>query len=383
MKIGIPKETVAGETRVALIPSMVGSLTKKGHEVLVETGAGMAASFPDEAYTAAGATIIAETKALYDAAEIIIKVQPPQADKGEAELIGEGKTFIGYMAPFYNADLVNSFAKRNVTAFSMEFIPRITRAQSMDTLSSMATISGYKAVLMAANHLGKIFPLLMTAAGTITPANVLILRAGVAGLQAIATAKRLGARVSAFDPRPAVREQVESLGATFVEMELPEEDVETKGGYAKQQSDQFLLKEQEAIGARLGKIDAVITTAQIFGKTAPVLITTEMVKKMNPGSVIVDLAAEHGGNCELTEAGKTVVKENVTIIGAVNLPATIPVHSSQMYSKNVINLFNNLYQAEDNALDWEDEITKGACITRDGAIANQMVKDRLSSNGGN
>lgn len=383
MKIGIPKETVAGETRVALIPPMVPALIKKGHAVMVEAGAGVAASFPDEEYTAAGATIIAETKALYAAAEIIFKVQPPQADKGEAELIGEGKTFIGYMAPFYNAELVKSFARSNVTAFSMEFIPRITRAQSMDTLSSMATISGYKAVIMAADHLGKIFPLLMTAAGTITPANVLILGAGVAGLQAIATAKRLGARVSAFDPRPAVREQVESLGATFVEMELPKEDVETKGGYAKQQSDLFLLKEQEAIGARLGKIDAVITTAQIFGKTAPILITREMVKKMHPGSVIIDLAAENGGNCELTEPGKTVVKENVTIIGAMNLPATIPVHASQMYSKNVLNLFTHLYQAADQSLDWEDEITKGACITRNGEIANQMVKDRLSTNGGN
>lgn len=382
MKIGIPKETVAGETRVALIPSMVAPLTKNGHEVLVEAGAGMAASFPDEAYTAAGATVIAETKALYDAADIIFKVQPPQAAKGEPELIGEGKTFIGYMAPFYNAEMVKSLQTRKVTAFSMEFIPRITRAQSMDTLSSMATIAGYKAVLMAANELGKIFPLLMTAAGTITPANVLILGAGVAGLQAIATAKRLGARVSAFDPRPAVREQVESLGATFVEMELPEEDVETKGGYAKAQSDLFLQKEQEAIAARLPKIDAVITTAQIFGKAAPVLITTEMVKKMNPGSVIVDLAAENGGNCQLTEAGKTVVKENVTIIGAVNLPATVPVHASQMYAKNIVNLFNHLYQAEDNALDWEDEITVGACITRDGEITNEMVKDRLS-NGGN
>lgn len=383
MKIGIPKETVAGETRVALIPPMVPALIKKGHAVLVEAGAGVAASFSDEEYTAAGATIIAETKALYAAAEIIFKVQPPQADQDEAALIGEGKTFIGYMAPFYNAELVKSFASHNVTAFSMEFIPRITRAQSMDTLSSMATIAGYKAVIMAADHLGKIFPLLMTAAGTITPANVLILGAGVAGLQAIATAKRLGARVSAFDPRPAVREQVESLGATFVEMELPKEDVETSGGYAKQQSDLFLLKEQEAIGARLGKIDAVITTAQIFGKTAPILITTEMVKKMHPGSVIIDLAAENGGNCELTEAGKTVVKEHVTIIGALNLPATIPVHASQMYSKNILNLFTHLFQSEDQSLDWEDEITRGACITRNGEIANQMVKDRLSTNGGN
>lgn len=383
MKIGIPKETVAGETRVALIPSMVAPLTKQGHEVLVEAGAGMAASFPDEAYTTAGATVMADTGALYDAADIIFKVQPPQAAEGEAELIGAGKTFIGYMAPFYNGEMVKSFQDRKVTAFSMEFIPRITRAQSMDTLSSMATIAGYKAVLMAANELGKIFPLLMTAAGTITPANVLILGAGVAGLQAIATAKRLGARVSAFDPRPAVREQVESLGATFVEMELPEEDVETKGGYAKAQSDLFLQKEQEAIAARLPKIDAVITTAQIFGKAAPVLITAEMVKKMNPGSVIVDLAAENGGNCELTEAGKTVVKENVTIIGAVNLPASVPVHASQMYAKNIVNLFNHLYQAEDNTLDWEDEITTGACITRDGEITNEMVKDRLSSNGGN
>ncbi len=379
MKIGIPKETVAGETRVALIPPLVSALTKKGHEVLVEAGAGAGASFPDQEYTAAGAQVIVDTKALYTAADIIFKVQPPRAETGEAELIGKGKTFIGYMAPFYNAEMVHSFANRNITAFSMEFIPRITRAQSMDSLSSQATIAGYKAVLVAAEKLGKIFPLLMTAAGTITPATVLILGAGVAGLQAIATAKRLGARVQAFDPRPAVREQVESLGASFVEMELPKEDVETSGGYARQQSDLFLQQEQAAIASRLPKVDAVITTAQIFGKTAPILITTEMVKKMRPGSVVIDLAAENGGNCELTTGGQTVVKNGVTIIGAMNLPATVAVHASQMYAKNVANLFNHLYQAEDGSLDWEDEITKGACITRGGEIVNQMVKDRLNT----
>ncbi|MDQ7054332.1 MAG: hypothetical protein Q9P14_16120 [candidate division KSB1 bacterium] len=238
------------------------------------------------------------------------------------------------------------------------------------------TVAGYKAVLMAAAQLGKFFPLLMTAAGTIPPANVLVLGAGVAGLQAIATAKRLGARVEAFDPRPAVREQVQSLGAQFIEMELPE-DVETAGGYAKEQSEEFLRKEQEAIAARLAKTDVVITTAQIFGKRAPILITEDMVKMLRPGAIIIDLAAEQGGNCELTEAGKTVEKHGVTILGTVNLPATVPVHASQMYSKNITNLFRHLYQAEDGKLDFDDEITKSACVTHQGEIVNEFVKNAL------
>jgi NAD(P) transhydrogenase subunit alpha len=263
----------------------------------------------------------------------------------------------------------------------MEYIPRISRAQSMDALSSMATVAGYRAVLIAATSVGKMYPLLMTAAGTIPPATVLILGAGVAGLQAIATAKRLGARVEAFDPRPVVKEQVKSLGASFVEMELPKEDVETAGGYAKEQSEAFLKAERVAIAARLPKVNALITTAQIFGKKAPVLVTAEMVKKMPPGSVIVDLAAESGGNCELTVAGKTIVKHGVTIIGAVNLPADIPVDASQMYSRNVYNLLKHMYPKADTPTDAGEEILVAACLTRGGQIVNNAVRAQLSKGG--
>ncbi len=381
MKIGIPKEITEGETRVALVPSMVSALTKGNHEVLVESGAGAGSSFSDEEYKEAGATVVKDKAELYKSADIVIKVQPLRAMSGgkhEVDLLPDGRMLIGYLAPFTEKETIKKLAEKKVTAFAMEFIPRITRAQSMDSLSSQATVAGYKAVLIASNYLGKFFPLLMTAAGTIPPANVFVLGAGVAGLQAIATAKRLGAKVEAFDPRPAVREQVESLGARFVEMELPKEDVETSGGYAKQQSDEFLKKEQEAIASRLSKVDVVITTAQIFGKTAPMLITEEMVKSMRQGSVIIDLAAETGGNCELTKPNETVEKYGVTIYGAVNLPAKLPVHASQMYSKNITNLFRHLFGAEDQALDFEDEITSGACITHAGEIKNEMVRNAIS-----
>jgi NAD(P) transhydrogenase subunit alpha len=380
LKIGIPREITDNETRVAVVPGMINLLIKSGHEVLVEAGAGLSASFADADYTQAGARIVATAKELYAQADVILKVQPPSHDKKETEHLREGSHLISFMAPLQNKELVRMLVDRNVTAFSMEYVPRITRAQSMDALSSMATIAGYKAVLLGANHLGKIFPLLMTAAGTIPPANVLVLGAGVAGLQAIATAKRLGAKVEAFDPRPAVKEQVESLGAQFIEMEMPE-DAETEGGYAKEQSDAFLKKEQEAIASRLPKTDVVITTAQIFGKKAPVLITTDMVGLMKKGSVIVDLAAEQGGNCELTEAGTIVDKKGVFIDGTVNLPAALPVHASQMYSKNITNLFKHLYK--EDAFDFEDEITKGSCITHDGAIVNKHISDSLESGGSN
>ena len=378
MKIGIPKEIIGGECRVAVIPAMIGTLTKMGHEVLVERGAGMVASFSDEQYKESGATIVAAAKELYESSQIILKVQPADEAK-EVALLREGSTLIGFLAPLNHPGMIRKLADRRITSFAMEFIPRITRAQSMDALSSMATIAGYKAVLIAANHLGKIFPLLMTAAGSIPPATVLVLGAGVAGLQAIATAKRLGAKVEAFDPRPAVKEQVKSLGAHFVEMELPEEDVETAGGYAKEQSEAFLKKEQEAIAARLPKVDVVITTAQVFGKQAPLLITEEMVKMMRAGSVIVDLAAEQGGNCELTVAGQTVEKHGVVIHGAVNLPATVPVHASQMYSKNITNLFRHIMQ--EGKYDFEDEITKGACITHAGNIVNDIVAEAVNKGG--
>ena len=374
MKIGIPKEIASGETRVALVPALVSSYTRDKHEVLVEAGAGVAASCYDQAFIDAGARIIENAAQLYSSADMIFKVQPPTSK--EAGLIREGASFIGFMAPFANPELVKTFASRKVTSYSMEFIPRITRAQSMDALSSMATIAGYKAVLLGADHIGKMLPLLMTAAGTITPATVLILGAGVAGLQAIATARRLGAKVEAFDPRPAVKEQVKSLGAAFIDMELPE-DAETKGGYAKELSPEFIKKEMEAISGRLPKVDLVISTAQVFGKKAPTLITAEMVKLLRPGSVIVDLAAEQGGNCELTEAGKTVQKHGVSIIGLVNLPAMLPVDASNMYSRNINNLFRLLYPKPDAKPAFSDEVVKGACITHDGHVVNEAVKNSL------
>lgn len=382
MNIGVPKETLNGETRVALIPSLVSQLTRDKHTVLVETGAGAGASFDDDQYAEAGARIVPDAQRLYTQAEVVLKVQPPQ--KAEAEMMAEGSTYIGFLAPLAHPEVTTILAKRKITAFSMEYIPRITRAQTMDALSSMATVAGYKAVLLAAEKLGKMFPLLMTAAGTVPPATVLVLGAGVAGLQAIATAKRLGAKVEAFDVRAAVKEQVKSLGATFIEIEGIG-DLETKGGYAREASAEILKRQQEALAGRFPKIHVVITTAQVFGKRAPILITAEMVKKLRPGSVIVDLAAEQGGNCELTEPGKTVVKHGVHIIGAVNLPASIPTDASLMYSKNVLNLFKHLYPVDKSgnvgSPDFNDEITKGACITRSGEIVHESIRTALEQGG--
>jgi NAD(P) transhydrogenase subunit alpha len=376
--IGIPRESASGETRVALIPANVSPLVKDKHAVTVESGAGAAASSSDEQYRAAGATLADASQAF--AADIVLKVQPPTLD--EVKRMTEGAVLIGFLAPLANPDVVRALADRKITAFSMEYVPRITRAQSMDALSSMATVAGYKAVLLAAATMPKMFPLLMTAAGTVPPATVLVLGAGVAGLQAIATAKRLGAKVEAFDVRSAVKEQIKSLGATFLEMEVSE-NLETAGGYAKEQSADFLKKQMEMLAGRMPKVHAVITTAQIFGKKAPTLITEEMVKLMNPGSCIVDLAAEQGGNCVLTEPGKTVVKYGVTIVGATNLPATIPADASLMYSKNVLNLVKHLYPVDRSgamgAPDFEDDITKGACITRGGDIVNAMIREAMAA----
>jgi NAD(P) transhydrogenase subunit alpha len=377
LKIGIPKEVLEGETRVAVVPGMIAILKKNKHEVLVEAGAGAAASFLDDEYQQAGAAIVKDSVELYCSSEVILKFQPPRlhpkAGKHEVELMPEGAALICFMEPHVYPEAIRKLVERKITCFAMDYVPRITRAQSMDALSSIATVAGYKAVLVAAYHLGKFFPLLMTAAGTIPPANVMILGAGVAGLQAIATARRLGAKVEAFDPRPAVKEQVKSLGAQFIEMEITEQ-VETAEGYAREQSEAFLQKERDTIAARLPKVDAVITTAQVFGKRAPLLITEEMVKLMRPGSVIVDLAADQGGNCALSEPRKTIVKHGVTIIGVVNLANTIPVHASQMYSKNIVNLFLHLYKSPDGSLDFSDEITKGACLTYKGEIMNEAVR---------
>jgi NAD(P) transhydrogenase subunit alpha len=381
MKIGVPKEITSGETRVALIPENIIKYLQKNHSVFMEAGAGVEAFYKDEDYVKAGAKIIKDPIELFDTTEVLLKVQPPaynqRLKKHEKDLIRTNTTCISFLSPFKNEPMIKDFLKKNITSFAMEFVPRIARAQSMDALSSMATIAGYKAVLLAADMLPKMYPLLMTAAGTIPPVNVLILGAGVAGLQAIATARRLGAKVDAFDPRPAVKEQVTSLGAKFVNMPISE-DIETAGGYAKMQSEEFLKKEQEVIASLLPKTDVVITTAQIFGKQSPVLITREMVAMMKPGSIIIDIAAEQGGNCELTQAGETITSHGVTILGAVNLPALLPVHASLMYSKNISNLTFHLYKAEGNTLDFNDEIVNGACITHKGKIINTFIKEKFN-----
>jgi NAD(P) transhydrogenase subunit alpha len=379
LKIGVPKEIAERETRVAIVPSAVSLLKRGGHEVIVESGAGQRANYPDEQYKEAGAVLVEDPKELYRESQVVLKVQAPR--ESEVELLSEGCVLIGFLSPVENIDLIKTLAQRRITSFALEFIPRITRAQNMDALSSMGTVVGYKAVLLAADHIGKFFPLLMTAAGTIYPANVLVLGAGVAGLQAIATAKRLGARVEAFDPRPAVREQVESLGAHFVEMELPKEDIETKGGYAKEMSEEFLRKEQEAIAKRLPKMDVVITTAAIFGKRAPILITEDMVKLMPKGSVIVDVAASTGGNCQLTVQDKVVEKHGVVIFGETNLAALLPYHASEMYARNLVNLLTHLYPKADSPLNFEDEIIKGACVTRGGAVVSEYLKNLMQSGG--
>ncbi len=377
MKIGIPKEISPGETRVALVPNLVPLLKKDGYEVLLASGAGAGSFFSDEQYLVAGAQIIEDLPSLYLKADIIFKVQPPQLHphfrQHEAEMLGNGAIYLGFLEPYRNRETLELFTKQHISSFAMEFIPRISRAQNMDALSSMATIAGYKAVLLAADHLRKMFPLLMMAAGTVTPATVLVLGAGVAGLQAIATARRLGARVEAFDPRQAVKEQIMSLGASFVEMELPP-DIETAGGYAREQSTEFLKKEQEAISVRMPKVDVIICTAQVFGKQAPLLITEEMVKLIRPGSVIVDLAAEQGGNCALTKAGQTIEHYGVTIIGATNLPATLPVDASQLYARGLVNLFRHLYPTPAAKLDFTDEITRGTCLTYEGEIVHPALK---------
>ena len=381
MKIGLLREILENETRVALIPTMVSEISKIGASVLVEKDAGLKATFSNEAYEKAGAEIVSAAKKIYKEADLVLKIQPPSINgSSEVKMLREGSSLIGLLSPLTNLYLVEKMLQKKITAFSLEFVPRISRAQSMDVLSSMSTVAGYKAVLLATQYFGKFFPLLMTAAGTIPAAGVFILGAGVAGLQAIATAKSLGAKVEAFDVRPSVKEQIESLGARFVEMELPE-DVETKEGYAKEISADFIKKELEAIGSRLPKTDIVISTAQVFGKKAPILLTEEMVKTMKEGSVIIDLAAEQGGNCELTQAGKAIRKYGVVIAGPVNLAAKMPTHASQMFSRNIVNFVKHVYQAEDKKLDFEDEITRGSCICTNGELMNELIK-KLMANGG-
>lgn len=372
MKVGVPRETVPGERRVALVPEAVGKLTKAGTEVVVESGAGVGSGHDDEAYRKAGATIADRSAAL--GADLVVKVQKPSTE--EVGLLREGAALIATLQPLTNADLVRALAARRTTSLSMDAIPRVTRAQPMDSLSSQSNIAGYKAVLMAANALPKFFPMLTTAAGTVTPARVLVLGAGVAGLQAIATARRLGAVVEAFDTRPVVKEQVQSLGARFLEIDLGEQG-EGTGGYAKELSEEAHRKEVELVGKHVKDADVVITTALVPGRRAPILVTTDMIRSMRPGSVIVDLAAEMGGNAELTQSGKTVVENGVTIIGELNLPSTLAVHASQLYSRNVSALLGHLMKDGQLAFDMNDEITKGSVITQDGAVVHEPTKKAL------
>ena len=375
MKVATPKELVHDERRVALVPDTATKLIAAKLEVSVQVGAGAGAFIPDESYEKAGARLVTHAADLLVDADVVLKVQAPMPS--EVELLPKGAVLISFLQPATQGDIVKALARRGVTAFSLELLPRISRAQSMDALSSQASAAGYKAVLMAGERLGKFFPMMMTAAGTVAPARVLVMGAGVAGLQAIATARRLGAVVSAYDVRPAVKEEVQSLGGTFIELAL--ETQEGEGGYAREQSEEFLRKQRELIGEHVAKSDVVITTAAVPGRRAPLLVTGDMVKGMRPGSVIVDLASETGGNVELTEAGKDVDVNGVTIIGTRNVPSTMPLATSQLYARNVANLLLHLVKDGAITLDFTDEITKGACVTHDGEIVNERAKQMVSA----
>jgi NAD(P) transhydrogenase subunit alpha len=375
VKIAVPKESAPGERRVALTPEAAGALVKSGLEVLVEAGAGAGAFHSDAAYEQAGARIVPDAAALYRGTDVVLKVQKPSPE--EVEQLREGTVLISFLNALGSPDLVQRLAARRVTSFGMEGVPRISRAQKMDALSSQANISGYKAGLIAAESLAKFFPMMMTAAGTVFAAKTLVMGAGVAGLQAIATARRLGAQVWGYDVRAAVKEQVESLGAKFLEFDLGVADAEDKGGYAKALSTDASRRQQELLAERMKDFDVVITTALVPGRTAPRLITKETVAGMRPGSVIVDLAAEAGGNCELTEPDAVVVRHGVTIHGPTNLPATMPVHASQLYSRNVSELLRELVKDGALVLDFEDEIVKGACVTHGGEVVSEAVRATL------
>jgi NAD(P) transhydrogenase subunit alpha len=360
MRVGVARETAPGERRVALVPETAGKLAAAGFEGVVEPGAGEAASFPDAAYTDAGATLGSPWEA-----DVVVKVQKP--DDAEAARLREGQLLIGYLDPLADRDGVARLAARGVVAFAMESIPRTTRAQSMDALSSQATVGGYKGALLAAEHLPRFFPLLMTAAGTVPPAKVLVIGAGVAGLQALATARRLGAVVTGFDVRPVVREQIESLGANWLDLGVT--GAEAEGGYARELTPEEMQAQQQALEPRISEFDVVITTAAVPGRAAPKIIPASAVRAMRPGSVIVDLAADTGGNCELTEPGSVVERDGVTLVGLTNLPSSMPYHASMLYSRNVQALLVHLAPGGEPALDWDDEITAGACVTKEKVTA--------------
>ena len=380
MIISVPKEIMPGENRVACVPDVVSKLIKAGYEVQVEKEAGLNAGFTNEQYQKAGAKIIENLSDLYSNADLVFKVQRPidhpTAGKHEVDLMKKGTILVSFVYVLHYTDVAKKCAEKGIELISMDMIPRTTLAQKMDVLSSQANIAGYKSVLMAANELGKIFPLMMTAAGTISPAKVVIMGAGVAGLQALGTAKRLGAVVEVSDIRTAVKEEVQSLGGKFIEVEGAE-DMQDAGGYAKEASAEFLQKQKETIFKHVTEADIVITTALVPGKKAPILVSEEMVKNMKPGSVVLDMATEFGGNCEVSERGKTVKKHGVTIIGESNIASLVPTHSSEMYSKNILNLILHIGKEGKVTLNLEDEIVKGSLITQNGEVINQRVKDLI------
>jgi NAD(P) transhydrogenase subunit alpha len=374
--VGVPKESGPGERRVALVPAAVADLAKAKLQVVVEAGAGSAAGFPDAAYEAKGARLAKGSEEAY-AADLLLRVRLQPSRPEEISRLRKGQAVVGFMDPLGSPEGMRALASAGVTAFAVELIPRITRAQSMDALSSMATIAGYKAVILAADNLPQLFPMLMTAAGTIAAARVFVVGAGVAGLQAIATARRLGAVVEAYDVRPAVKEQVLSLGAKFVELPLQAQDAQDKGGYAKAMDEEFYRRQRETMARVVAQSDVVITTAAVPGKKAPVLVTGEMIEAMKPGSVIVDLAAEQGGNCELTRPGETLVHGGVTILGPLNVASAIPHHASQMYSKNLSNFVGQMVKDGALRIDTGDEVIRETMVVRDGEVVHPRVRELL------
>jgi NAD(P) transhydrogenase subunit alpha len=383
MTVGFVAEGFPGERRVALVPSAIPPLSKAGVELVMEAGAGRRAGFPDPEYAEKGVRILSGRSEVFGAADVILQVRTlganPETGESDLALMRRGQTVIGFAEPLTALDAARALAAAGVNLLAMELMPRITRAQSMDALSSMATVAGYKAVLLAADALPRMFPMLMTAAGTIAPARVLVIGAGVAGLQAIATARRLGAVVSGYDIRAAVKEQVESLGARFVVLEIETGGAEDKGGYAKAMGEEFYRRQRELMANVLAEQNVVITTAAVPGKKAPILITREMAARMAPGSVIVDIAAERGGNCELTQPGETVETGGVQILGPLNLPATIPYHSSQMYARNIATFLKYLVKDGRLTLDREDEIVRETLVTFEGEVVHPRVKETLGA----
>jgi NAD(P) transhydrogenase subunit alpha len=379
MVIGVPRESFPGERRVALVPAVIASLTKAGFQVAIETGAGLAAGYPDAEYAAKGAPLVAAREEVFRMADVVVQVlchgSNDRTGQADLPLLRAGQILVGFVRPLGQLETIREIAATGVTAFSIELMPRITRAQSMDALSSMATICGYKAVLLAADRLPKMFPMLTTAAGTITPARAFVIGAGVAGLQAIATARRLGAVVSAYDLRPASKEQVLSVGGRFVELPIQVADAQDARGYAKQQDETFYKRQAELLGDQVAQSDVVIAAAVVPGKKSPVLVTREMLRRMAPGSVVMDLAAERGGNCEITRAGEVVEEQGVAVLGSINLASTVPYHASQLYARNVAAFLLHLFRDGKLHTDADDEITRETLVTQGGEIVNPRLRE--------